>query len=956
MFLLLTGAAYAQISTGNVYGTLVDESGAVLPGAHVTISGENGTQSVVADQAGNFRFLNLDNGTYRVTVQLTGFSTLNRDVRVTSGENVNLTFNMKVTKFEDAVTISAETPVVDTKKTGTGTTIDHEELSEVPNSRDPWAVLRQVPGVLVDRLNQAGTQSGQQSGYSGKGSSQQSSMWVLDGVVITDPGASGASPFYYNFDDFDEVTVTTGGADIRVASGGVGINIVTKRGTNNFHGGARGFFTDDSLQSSNVPSSLIHDPRLHGSTKADHARQIGDYGAELGGPLVKDKLWFYGSYGHQDIRILKFNQVPDKTILNDYSGKLNWQASPNDMVSAFYYNGVKEKYGRPVDNAAPPLSESLAVGQEDASHTRNQAQAYDGPLHGFFKGEWNHVFSPQFLGNVKYAYLDSGFTLAPVGGAGGSETVDLVNSIAHGSSATVGTVRPTHNVTADFNYFAGHHELKFGFGYRKVSITSTDSPSGNQLLGVISPVKGAYAVVERGSVTGFHGSLTDFYVGDTYAKDRLTINAGARFDHQTAANSATSAAANASFPNVLPALSYDGAPTQTIKFSDISPRLGITSALDDSRKTVARGSFAIFTDQINPADVSDINPVGVVGGQTYRWNDLNGDGFVQPNEVDLSTPNIVPPVGITPSTVNQIDPNLKARRDLEVIVGIDREVAPNFMVSANYTFRRTTNNYYSPFVGVNGTDWVPCAPTVAHGFTAPCQDLGAANLASILQNGFGYVLTNRPDYSRHYSGAELTAVKRLSNKWLGRVSFSYNDWTEYFGSSAGIQDPNPTLFDTYGGTSAGSNEAFTDAKVNGGQLGDYSAASGNAYWISAKWQLSADALYQLPQGFEIAGNLFARQGYIRPFNAASNNTFGENVLVAPIGDNRLPNIWNLDLRLSKNFAIGGTARLILTADAFNVFNSSTTLRMTDAVDSAVFSRINEIMNPRLFRFGLRLTF
>ena len=181
-----------------------------------------------------------------MTVALSGFSTTQRTVIVNAGVNVEVPFIAKVASVAETVTVDAETPVIDSKRMGTGTTLNSDELSKLPNSRDPWAFMRAVPGVQIDRVNQAGSESGQQSGFIGKGSPQTDSMWVLDGVVITDPAAVGASPSYYDFDSFEEVAITTGGADVRVATGGVGINMVTKRGTNAFHGGVSGFYASTS--------------------------------------------------------------------------------------------------------------------------------------------------------------------------------------------------------------------------------------------------------------------------------------------------------------------------------------------------------------------------------------------------------------------------------------------------------------------------------------------------------------------------------------------------------------------------------------------------------------------------------------------------------------------------------------------------------------------------------------
>ena len=132
--------AWAQFTGGNIYGTVTDASGAVLPGTTVTLTSDrSGARSTTSGTQGDFRFLNLDPGTYKLAVGLPGFATVNREVIVTTGQNVNLSFAMKVASVEETVTVTAETPVVDTKKVGTSTTLTNEELSQTPQSRDPWS-------------------------------------------------------------------------------------------------------------------------------------------------------------------------------------------------------------------------------------------------------------------------------------------------------------------------------------------------------------------------------------------------------------------------------------------------------------------------------------------------------------------------------------------------------------------------------------------------------------------------------------------------------------------------------------------------------------------------------------------------------------------------------------------------------------------------------------------------
>ena len=267
--LIVAPAAFAQISGGNIYGKVTDESGAVLPGANVVLTGDAGTQATVSGTGGEFRFLSVSQGDYELAVSLSGFTTITRKLVLVTNQNVDLDFTLKVATVEETLLVTAETPVVDTKKLGTNTTLTRDELQRVPQARDPWAVLRTIPGVVVDRVNIAGSESGQQASFQAKGTDDVNISWNLDGVQIEDVAATGASPSYYDYDAFEEIAVTTGGNALQTKTGAIGINFVTKRGTNRWRGSARGLITHDDMQWSNVAGTDFEgDPRLQGNDKA----------------------------------------------------------------------------------------------------------------------------------------------------------------------------------------------------------------------------------------------------------------------------------------------------------------------------------------------------------------------------------------------------------------------------------------------------------------------------------------------------------------------------------------------------------------------------------------------------------------------------------------------------------------------------------------------------------------
>jgi Carboxypeptidase regulatory-like domain/TonB-dependent Receptor Plug Domain len=972
-----TPGLLAQISTGNLYGTVADESGAVLPGAAVTLTSEFGTRTSTSGGQGEFRFLNLERGRYKVTTSLAGFTSVSREVSVVTGENVNIAFTMKVAAQAETVTVTGEAALVDIKKRGTATTLTTEELKDVPNPRDPWGVMRAVPGVLVDRVNIAGNENGQQAAVAGKGSTSSDKTWNLDGMNITDMSATGASPTYFDFGAFQEITVTTGGTDLSMQTGGLGINLTTKRGTNKFHGGGRGFLANHKMSSNNVPDNLKNDPRLKGSGQADHLAQVSDYGFDLGGPIVKDKLWFYGTYGKQDIRNVRLTQTPDKTLLPSYNMKLNWQATQNTMASAFYFVGKKQKFGRGV---------GFPVNETD-DFLWNQDNAYvDGGLPGgLWKAQVDHTFSPNFFVSAKAAYYDTGFGLTPRGGEDKTYTVDYVATEAIGSYYHYVAIRPQKTINLDGNYFftgmGGNNELKFGFGFRKNSTHSSSHYGGDQLAGIINSPTDKVAYVWRDGITDYTGKYWSGYLGDTFTKNRFTMNVGARYDHQAARNLPGGAPGNASFPNVVPAITYNGS-DDIIKWSTISPRAGLSYALDASRKTVLRASYANYAEQLafgNVAGSTGENPIAS-GYLAYEWIDRNNDRFVQPNEVNLGnflySHNIDPANPTALSSPNKIDRNLKPKRDHEFIVGIDRELGANFAAGIAYTWRRGYDWEYVPRLGapcptatscriITPADYTANPPSSANGFTA---NTTSPNSALVTAGAGGRYRTNAPGYHTIFSGGELTMVKRLSHRWMGRVAASFNNWTEHWdGTPYGVLGTNASNGST--------TRQETSALVQGGQVALLSGGSGKAsFYTSVKWQIYANGMVQLPVGFDLSAGVFGKQGGSYPITlrlGAGRDGNIQALATSEVDSVRYPNVWDLDLRLAKNIRFGGGG-ITASAELFNALNnnvvlgrarqagtasgSTSTFTSTIAGAEPGLGRIEEILSPRVFRLGLTLTF
>jgi hypothetical protein len=187
LFLGLAASVRAQVQGGTIGGTVQDEQGGVLPGVTVTLQGLDATRETITGTVGTFRFLDLAPGPYKLTAALSGFRTIVQDsIVVAVGKAVDLRLTTKIAGIAETITVSGESPVIDPKLTGTAVNFTSDELTKIPTSRDPFALIRTVPGVLVDRVNVGGNETGQQSNFASKGTRPQDAVWTIDGIVVTD--------------------------------------------------------------------------------------------------------------------------------------------------------------------------------------------------------------------------------------------------------------------------------------------------------------------------------------------------------------------------------------------------------------------------------------------------------------------------------------------------------------------------------------------------------------------------------------------------------------------------------------------------------------------------------------------------------------------------------------------------------------------------------------------------
>lgn len=944
--LALAKPSSAQVFTGRVDVTVADSTGAMLPGATVDLTGPLNL-SKPTDSLGVAHFLDLTPGTYQVKVSLSGFSDyLNKDVPVVAGGSVPLRLSLAVAGVTTQVNVTAESPTIDPKKSGTSTTVSLEELQNVPSGRDPWVVMQTVPGIIVDRVNVGGSESGQQSGYQAKGATGSDATWNLDGVPITDMAATGATPTYWDFDMFQEMNVTTGGSDLTSPTGGVHLALVLKSGSNMPHGSSRIYFENKSMQSNNMPVDLAN---ALGSPngKGNRTNQYADYGFELGGPILKDRLWGWGSIGKTDVRILTIKQTPDRTILNNYSAKVTGQISNAIRGGFTYYTGKKTKFGRSAGPQRPPETtwDQGTLGQ------------------GFFKGEGNFVAGSNLFLTARVSHYPWGFFLTPEGGLNTNVYIDD-GGVVHGSYLDYRSERPMDTVAGDGSYFLGKHELKFGFSWRRTEVHSSTVWPGNKSLTFFNEYPNLIVEVDADHFLSARAKYVAGWVGDTITAGRFTANLGVRIDHQTdSALPVTSNAVNfGNFATFLPTITAPGV-NNAMVYNSATPRVSVSYALDESRKTLLRGSYALFASQLGNGSS------GFVSAAQYRYIafsavDLNRNNIADANEIDYS--DLQYWVGFDLANPGRVDKSINRIGDYgvpkthEAIVGVDRELMANFGVSAAFTYRRMVDFNFDPRIGVRSPLYVQTGTLQGSGlpdgssFNVPLFVLPESAVSADALAG-GHERVTREGYHQRFLGLEASATKRLSNRWMARFAFSTNKHQEFFDDPAkAIEEPTPGV--PPGG---GPNK-------DGGLVVVQSGGSGKSgiYQLLPLYQFIATGMYQAPAGIDLGFNYNMRQGFGQPWFRSRVPVTGDafvvrkTVLVTDVSEHRLPAVKTLDLRVGKAFRFNRTS-FNVDLDVFNVLNSGTVLGRTydlRLTGPTGFDKVLEIVNPRIARIGVRFNF
>jgi hypothetical protein len=904
--LMMVTSVSAQTTTGRLVGNVVDDTAAALPGVTVTISSPvliGGAQTKITDGAGEFAFIGITPGEYTLKADLSGFISQERnEILVALGGSRTITIEMPMGTFGGEIEVVAETPVVDPTQVNTNVNYTDTYLQGSAigtNNRSYQNVLGQAAGV---------------TGQNVFGSTVGENAYYVDGANTTDP-VTATWGTNFTFDSIQEIQFQTSGyeAEYGSATGGI-VNLVTKSGGNQFAGTVDIRYRDDSMQESgdNYDASTLNSQRQ-------------EIDATLGGPILRDKLWFFAAYQYVNSETTPSGAPTTFAFKGQYPlVKLTWQAGSNWRVTGKWTADPAD-----IDNAdASPFIEP-----EASSFQTQGADIYSAEVNGVLSDSlmWNTVISA--YRSTLDSFPQSG-NLAPIGRFNLDTGISSVNSTNQQYSK-----RNRDDITSNLTWFvddlAGSHEFKGGIVYSDLNFTSANCTTGTaggvqcdqavpgnrfETLDIGGDFPYVWWQEFNTGTTETKGTNSTAFLQDAWrVMPNLTLKLGVRYD----------------------IAQYDTTNgTQVADMSKLQPRVGAAWDITGDAKNILRANWGYFMSP-NALTLPNFARTGVAPSNAWLscsfFLGLDAEGCeawaaARPGIEWSMDPEGFDPGGwvLTPNNIfgsepSQIDPNLKAMYTETFSLAYEREVGRRAAVTVTYV-DKTTNDIFEDTcdgnVGPNG----PSAD-------ASCNY---------------YLMANLPELTRDYQGFILEYSTRTLD-WL-TLNTSYT-WSESKGSqeynqNAGVDfDYFPVHYDNrYGYLNDHREHRF---KLNGffSIKGDWTIGFDGFYSSAFTWEPQANSSNagQVWEGVQIPDNI--------PYGT---------YYVEPRGNRDGASIYQLDLQVSKGFTVGQSLRLVLIGSAFNVFSSENVTGICIAINGCggdtLTGGATGWQTPRRYEVGFRVEF
>jgi outer membrane receptor protein involved in Fe transport len=914
----------AQTLTGTIFGRVVDAGDLPLPGATVTISSPQligGSQTRTTGPEGEYRFPALPPGTYTVQVQMSGFAVQSRPgILLSAGASVAVDTKLEMAALQESVTVAGDSPMVDVKNAQMRETATADFIENIPTARTFVDVFNLMPGVVYGNYNVATTGTN-----SVHGGSVRNNVFSLDGVNVNDPLVAYPGTDV-NLETIEEVQVTTAGmsAEFGSASGAV-FNVITKSGGNQLTGQLNGYFRNEDMQASNVTDEL----RAQGIREGTKLIRASDWGGSLGGPVLRDRLWYFANYQRIDEIRTAINFPSD--ILADQDAvfaKGTTQLSNRNRIDGFYQ--YRLRYDEPFIPSVSEQDPAVWRRHRQSNHTVN------------FK--WTSTLSDRTFLEARGSIANQRrFTSFPNAGDDDYGYQDTSTGLIYGGWYRE-LARPGHRnsrqVKADLTHFVssalGTHELKTGASYDWLindEYREWLAGARRHLMfdGRPDRIQLSNAPVDQ------KGRLNQLalYLQDQWSlAPQLTLNLGVRFEsiegwYPSGSNGGVN------FPKVDYPEQRD-----VVNFNNVAPRLGVTYDLRGDRRSVLKATYGQYYNQVYTSEFDAAVPFAF-GSKIYQWTDRNGDLVWQPGEEgSLISDSTVPALG-------QIDDDVQQSYTQSATIGFEQELAADLSVGASFIFKRELDlaetldaarpfdEAYRPVTLTNAATGGP--------ITIYPQLLAYRGVPTIrlYTNPGSETCSFCPDLERKYRAVEFTVRRRMKDGWQ--------------------------MFGSYVFSKSEGNKGTGHSESQGNVFGNPNSLV-NAYGrltLDRPHQIKLQGTYEAPYGIFVSGTYTGLSGlpwarqvrFVRADTPLMIVETSITVLAEPLGAQRLDFVHDMSLRAEKRFALGGPRTLGLIVDLFNVFNVSTVTALQQTrIDHQDYAKPGEIVLPRTLRLGARITF
>jgi hypothetical protein len=952
--------AAAQITPGRLTGLVTDAQSAVLPGVTVIATSPAliGSQTTVTQADGRYLFPALPTGTYTLTYELSGFQKLTREnIQVSTGQTISVDAALPIASLAESVTVSAASPVVDVTSTKVGNHLKGEALIAVPNSTDVWGALSEAPGIRLQGFDVGGSHKSQQSGYESFGIQNQAKV-VSDGIDHTE--GIGGTGFYEDYFANEEVSVGALGSDVEMNSPGASIVTTIKSGGNTFKGLEHLSYEPDSFVGSNgdvadvAKRGYVCPPNGAGVPQCNNPNLLFWEGhLDLGGPVMKDKVWFYAAYNHfkidKQVAGVAQNVATDLGVFDNVTSKGTGKISKNNTVIGYFQRGRKQKPKRGLSTLVPPES---ILAQDSVSW--------------MYKGEWQSVLSDRAFLTVNVGRSTLGWPMVtavdsavqPPNQFRGDGSIKGAGWNAFNSN------RSKPQVKAQSTYYlpgkAGGHDFKFGFeslhdwyrlgingqsGTYRISYPGTSAAPGNADRIRFADV-GAYSDFDNGWKTAANiDQHYAFYGQDRWAPtNRLSITAGLRIDYQDLSytdghrkpvvSTATTAAQVGDGGRIFPAeTNVTGASLLTN--TDLAARIGASYSLDRKGQSVLKAFYGRYYNNLADS-FSAANPGGT-NYVEYGFNDANRNGkYDGVSELGAYRTRI----GGADAPVN---PDMKTGHTDEYSVTYERQFWGESSIRGTYV-RKNQKDFVPYYATPIVTAWL------GHLTVPKTASVGGVvyNLVDVpdsLADDTGTEYTNYPDSDFKYDTIEFAFKKRFGSRMFFQASADYQ-WRDEL-RTADLTSPasstSPLSTDPIG--------VFPQISVNPNagnrqQTTMYHAQLAGRYTLP--YEIGIGVNYRFQSGFPYA--LIAPDGAV-PLNVCN---FNCSFFTQNLDANRSETVNLFNIRFDKSIPIQGRYKASIMLDIYNLMNSDpvTNFNLNVTAPRTVIA----VLDPRVFQLGFRFEF